>query len=83
MGDMREIFDAMKEFRLERRAKRLSEAKEIGWQKHTEHHWFRVINGTKLNYWPSSGLVMIGNRRHNINSKHIQAMLAATKEKGE
>ena len=24
-----------------------------GWTKHTEFHWSRVINGERLDYWPS------------------------------
>lgn len=23
------------------------------WTKHTEHHWSRMVKGSKLDYWPS------------------------------
>ena len=23
------------------------------WTRHTEHHWSRMVNGKKLDYWPS------------------------------
>ena len=24
-----------------------------GWHKHTQHHWSRMVNGERLDYWPS------------------------------
>lgn len=24
-----------------------------GWTKHTEYHWSRMVNGKRLDYWPS------------------------------
>ena len=38
-----------------------------GWTKHTEFHWSRMVNGERLDYWPSRkkfqyrGKVMRGN----------------------
>lgn len=45
----REKFDAD-------RARFLAEARakdDGGWTHHTEHHWSRMLNGKRLDYWPS------------------------------
>lgn len=80
MGDMGEIFRAMKEHNKERREARLAAANPEGWTQHTPYHWSRTIGGKRINYWPSNGLVMIGQKRHNINSKHIRALLASQEQ---
>lgn len=49
-----EIFDAIKEQRRERRSKRLKSTDDFGWSKHTDTHWYRMIDGEKLHYWPSA-----------------------------
>tara|TARA_R110000850_G_scaffold273054_1_gene408797 strand:+ start:2029 stop:2271 length:243 start_codon:yes stop_codon:yes gene_type:complete len=76
MGDMAEVFNAMKQHKKESRAARFEAANDEGWEKHSDHHWYRIINGKKMNYWPSSGLVMIGKKRMNINGKRVKEMLA-------
>jgi len=44
-----EKFDAdRKRFMLEALAK-----DDGGWTKHTEYHWSRMVNGERLDYWPS------------------------------
>lgn len=58
MGDMREVFDAMREHDRERKARNLKESLEkvysMGdWTVHTEYHWSRQLNGKRLDYWPS------------------------------
>lgn len=75
MGDMGEMFKAMKQARKENRARRLSGANPEGWHQHTEYHWYRYVDGVKFDYWPSSGLVMSQGKRYNINSKFIQSTL--------
>lgn len=25
-----------------------------GWTKHTQHHWSRIVNDKRLDYWPST-----------------------------
>lgn len=54
------IYDAMKEISREKfdadRARFLADAQAAddgGWTKHTEHHWSRMLNGKRLDYWPS------------------------------
>lgn len=61
MTDKRDpIYDDMKKIGKEKfasdRKKFLSEAKVLddgNWTKHTEFHWSRIVNGLKLDYWPS------------------------------
>ena len=71
MGDMREVFDAMKERDKERKARNLKDSLEKvyalgGWTVHTEYHWSCMLNGNRLDYWPSrnkfqyNGKIMCG-----------------------
>ena len=66
MGDMAEVFNAMREADKERKALNFSKADPTGWTKHTEYHWSRKLNGKRLDYWPSrnkfqyEGRVMCG-----------------------
>lgn len=30
-----------------------TKADDGGWTKHTPYHWSRVVNGNRLDYWPS------------------------------
>ena len=53
MGDMREVFDAMKDWDRARKVKNLAAADPTGWTIHTEFHWSRDLAGHQLNYWPS------------------------------
>ena len=53
MGDMGEVFNAMKVHDKERREKNLSNANNDGWKKHTPYHWSRMLDGKRLDYWPS------------------------------
>lgn len=54
------IYDAMKEISKEKfdadRARFLKEAhteNDGGWTIHTDYHWSRMLNGHRLDYWPS------------------------------
>jgi hypothetical protein len=58
MGDRDPIWDALKEHSKAKfdadRAKALTEAPDDGcWTKHTPYHWSRMIDGDRLDYWPS------------------------------
>ena len=53
MGDMREIFNAMREQDKKRKAQNLSAADPTGWTVHTNTHWSRELCGHRLDYWPS------------------------------
>lgn len=66
MGDMAEVFNAMRDADKERRHKNLAKADPEGWTQHTSYHWSRTLNGKRLDYWPSrnkwqyEGRVMCG-----------------------
>lgn len=49
-----EVFNEIRKQRQERRAKRLMSASDEGWSKHTDTHWYRMVDGEKLHYWPSA-----------------------------
>ena len=53
MGDMREVFDDMRQHDRERKARNLAKADPSGWTVHTDYHWSRDLNGKRLDYWPS------------------------------
>lgn len=67
MGDMGEMFNAMRDADKERRERNLATANPDGWKQHTEYHWSRVLQGKRLDYWPSrnkfqhNGRIMTGN----------------------
>ena len=48
------------------KARKIEEAGEAGWHCHTEYHWFKMLKGKRLDYWPSKskfqydGVVMQG-----------------------
>lgn len=53
MGDMGDIYNAMKQHDKERKKKNLENANPNGWKKHTQYHWSQILNGERLDYWPS------------------------------
>lgn len=80
MGDMAEVFNAMKTATKKKRSERLKSTSDEGWSKHTDYHWYRTIDGVRLNYWPSSGLVMIGPKKFDINNQHIKTLIRESQE---
>lgn len=53
MGDMREVFDDMREHKKRRHKRNLESANDTGWTKHTEYHWTRMLNDARIDYWPT------------------------------
>jgi len=49
-----EVFNIIRKERQERRNKRLNETSDKGWSKHADTHWYLIIDGVKLDYWPSA-----------------------------
>ena len=49
-----EVFKDMRRARQVKRDKQLAAADDTGWSKHTVHHWYRMVGGRKLEFWPSS-----------------------------
>lgn len=61
MGDMREFYDDLKDYHRLRRESNLKSANILDdgkWTKHTEYHWSRLLNGKRLDYWPSRNKFM-------------------------
>ncbi len=77
MGDMSEIFRAMTEHKKAVKKDRLDSANPDGWEKVTKYHWRMRADGKTVNYWPSTGLCMIGgsSKRYNINSVYIKSLI--------
>ena len=61
-SDMAEVFNIMREKDKERRERNLSKANPEGWTIHTTYHWSRMLNGKKLQYWPSRNKFMYDGR---------------------
>jgi len=78
MGDMREVYDGMKQHNKERRDKNLNSANPEGWKIHTDYHWSRNLNGKRLDYWPSKnkfqyeGRVMTGEVEGFIKKREVK-----------
>ena len=64
MGDMGEIFNAMRESDKARRHKNLEAADPSGWTIHASTHWSRDLNGHRLDYWPSRNKFRYKNRTY-------------------
>lgn len=58
MSDIGDDFKALREHHREVRRRRLAETDDTGWSKHTPYHWYRTLNGSKLDYWPSRNKFM-------------------------
>ncbi len=77
MGDMREVFDAMRQHDKTRRMKNLSGFDSSGWVQHSEYHYSRDLLGDKLDYWPSRkkfrwrGKTMTGDVAGFINNRIV------------
>lgn len=53
--------DDWREYNREKRARRqaasaarLEAADPTGWSRHTLYHWYRDVNGERIDYWPST-----------------------------
>jgi len=68
-------YQALKAYNKEKKVKRLASACEEWWSKHTPYHWYRILEGGKLDYWPSTGRCMWKGRSRNIKSKFIRELL--------
>lgn len=74
-SDMAQAFNDMKAEKKERRQKRLGDADPKGWLKHSSYHWYRMIGGEKIDYWPSTGLVIFKGKRMSINSNRCKSLI--------
>jgi len=55
MGDMGEIFGAMREATKQHRAQMLEQADTKGWEEITEYHYRRHFGPVRIDWWPSGG----------------------------
>lgn len=55
MGDMGELFNAMKARTKEHRRTMLAKADTTGWTKHTDWHYSCQFSGDRVDWWPSGG----------------------------
>jgi len=55
MGDMAEIFHAMRVRDTGRRYQNLARAREseLPWVEHTDYHWSLELQGDRLDFWPT------------------------------
>ncbi len=58
MGDVGDDYRAWREIKSDYKQKCLDEADSKGWSKHTPYHWYRDVNGERLDYWPSTRKTM-------------------------
>lgn len=93
MGDMREYFDDWKRFWKDRRKKHLDTAEEqefqqrdepdaIEWTKHTEWHWSTMLNGERLDYWPSGTKFRYKNKTYRGTIKDVTGFIRNRTKKG-
>lgn len=75
MSDMGDMWREVKKRQQEKRWNRLETADDTGWSKHSIYHWYRMVNGEKLDYWPSTGRCRYKGRNRNINSKFVKELL--------
>lgn len=77
MGDMGEMFREHKAQDNERKERNLANANSDGWNIHTMYHWSRILNGKRLDYWPSrnkfqyDGRIMCGDVNGFIRKREV------------
>ena len=75
MGDMGDIFREWNEYKRQAREARFTAAQQVffdawtgppmpGWVKHTPYHWSRVLDGNRMDYWPSTGKWIWRNKKY-------------------
>lgn len=55
MGDVGEIFREVRKRTQAHRVRMLERANLEGWTRHTDYHYSMVIEGKRLEWWPSRG----------------------------
>jgi hypothetical protein len=79
MGDMGELFNAMRDSTKAHRAEMLAKANTEGWTRHTAWHYSRAFGAQRMDWWPSGGKAMFDGRmiygHRKVNAK-IATLLA-------
>ena len=77
--DMGDVFRAMKERNKERKADNLATANQtaaLDWLKHTPYHWSLMLDGAKLDYWPSTNKWMWRGKKFTGTIRDVEAFVA-------
>ena len=79
MGDVGETFSGWRKNVQGRHKAMLEKADTTGWTQHTPHHFSRVFDGVRVNWWPGAGKAQIGSRMV-YGHKQVNVALAAMKK---
>lgn len=76
---MAEYYNGLKEgFKLDKQ-QNLKEFNPFGWHKHTDYHFSQKINNNRVDYYPSTKVIMLNGKRQ--KTKDVKKLL--TKLRGE
>lgn len=73
--DLLKYYKYLKEEKKRNKRNNLSNADDTGWNKYTSHHWYRETSKGVLQYYPSTNVVVLNNKRYNISDKFIKQIL--------
>ena len=79
------LWGAFKERKIERRErkhKRLDEFDSTGWIKHSDVHFAKVINKSKLDYWPSTTRYRYKGKTYFNRQKPVMKFIEELQKKG-
>lgn len=62
MGDMGDLWVGHREAVQKHRAQKLAEADTTGWTPHSPYHFSRLVDGVRIEWWPSGGKAKFGPR---------------------
>lgn len=52
--------------RAQRLVNAVADGLTVGWLRHSEHHFSRDVNGTRIDWWPTSNKYMVGGKVERI-----------------
>lgn len=72
--DVTDFFKKQRLRKQERGRQRLTLFDEIKaeWTQHSDYHFSRVVNGVRIDYWPSTGKYTLDNKRQASRTHNIQ-----------
>lgn len=79
MGDMGDIFNAMKDADKERRHKNkeIADAMDFSdFKKHTEWHWSRPMSEGRLDYWPTKNKWRYNDKNYSGTAGDLKRFIA-------
>lgn len=77
MGDMREVFDLMREANKQRKEKNLANAEPFlkFFTKHTQWHYSTYLNGERVDWWPSTNKWRVSYKNYNGDAVSLMNFL--------